>query len=390
MARRSLVFGVIALGALLSAACPVVAHAETADAPSGPSAAPKKLTITVVASESLVATLRERVGSWFTDGTTVGVVVTSELEQSQILNANAGEVNAWVIPISAERALVSFSTLADAHERHLIREVRLLHGLDELGLERLASVIHSAFVALEEGGESIARADAERALGEAGLSATKSTPPSEFETPHPPAERPPQAAPAPPPPRRVPEKAARSAMPELLFGAAYGVRARGAEGFAHGPEARVGVRARARATAFELSASGQFLWRSHFDAAPFSASVQTTALRLRAGVEPAFGGAWSGAAELGGGFDIASIHADASTNSVEARSAGSQLRPTASAALGVLYSRATLDIAVYGELTLLLDDVRYSVGTAHGEVRLLAPARVEPGLTLACRFRSAL
>jgi len=350
-----------------------------------------RLTVTIVASESLVSTLRERVSSWFTDGTAVAVVITSELDQSQILAANAGEVNAWVIPVSAERALVTFSTLANEHERHLIRDVRLLHGLDDLGLERLASVIHSAFVALEEGEENIARADAERALGEAGVSPATNAPPAEFELPRGPPETP-RAAPAIPaiaPQSRAIERSTQVGA-EWMLGAAYGLRFRGAEGFAHGPEARLGARARSERAAFELAVSAQFLWRSDFDAAPFTASVQTTALRLRAGVEPALGGAWYGAAELGGGLDIASIHARATASDIEAHTAGTQARPVGSAAVGILYARAELDVAVYGELTFLFDDVRYSVGTAQGEERLLAPGRFEPGLTLACRFRSAL
>ena len=373
--------GAFALALSLTLLCSGRAHAEPA---------PPKLRITVVARESSVSTLHDRVASWFTDGTAVEVVITSELDRDQALSASSSDVNAWIIPLADERALVTFSTLTDEHERHLIRDVRLPHGLDDLGLERLASVIHSAFVALESGGESIARADAERALGEAGLAGAKAAPPAEFEKPRAPPEAP--AKPAPSPPSLAPnaEKTSRNLVPEWLLGVGYGARARGAEGFGHGPEALVGVRAHVRRTAFTASSSGQLLWRSDFEASPFTASVQTTTLRLRLGVEPAFADTWHGAVELGGGVDIASIRAHASASDVETNASGTQLRPTASAALGVIYARGALDIAVYGELTLLLDDVHYSVGTVDGERRLLAPARVEPGITLACRFRSAL
>lgn len=364
--------------ALASAAiCPRFAHAEPSP----------KLTITVVARESTVATLQDRVASWFTDGTAVEVVVTSELDRAQALSASTDSVNAWVIPLSEERALVSFSTRTADDERHLLRDVRLAHGLDDLGLERLASVIHSAFVALETGHETIARAEAERALGEAEAP----TRPDSIEPPGAPhVEEPRPAAKTAPIAPIIPRDHGRRRTTELTFGAAYGLRGRGAEGVAHGPEARFGVRAQTPSIAFELFASGQFLWRSHFDATPFNASVQTTAVRLRAGIEPKLAGAWRSTAEIGGGFDLASIHADATARGVAPRSAGTQLRPTASAALGVVYIGAVVDVGVYGEVTVLLDDVRYSIGTADGERRLLAPARAEPGLTLACRFRSAL
>jgi len=378
-----------ALAGVILAVEPRVARAEPSSSTSAPEPVPQKLTVTVVASESMVSTLRERVASWFTDGTTVDVVVTSELDQSLVLSARAGEVNAWVIPVSPERALVTFSTLAGEHERHLIRELRLLHGLDDLGLERLASVIHSAFIALEEGSENMARADAERALGEAGLSAATSAPAVDFEKPRPAPETPPRpVAPAPVRPSNPP-RTAHNAQREWMLAAGYGIRARGAEGLAHGPEARFGARARGERIAFDLAASGQWLWRSHFAAAPFTASVQTTAVRVQAGVEPSLGGAWHGRAELGGGLDLANIHASANAHAdnVGVRSTGTQVRPTGSAAVGVVYAAAMIDLGVSAELAFLLDDVRYSVGTAQGEQRLLAPARVEPGLSLWCRFR---
>ena len=141
---------------------------------------PKKLTITVVADEHLLSTFQERVSSWFNDGTEVRVTATSQVDEQELLASSPTEVRAWIVPLSDERALLTFSSVSPpAAPRHLVREVRLQQGFDELGLERLASITHSAFVALSEGVEGVEREQAERELGAAGVPTPSATAPNE-------------------------------------------------------------------------------------------------------------------------------------------------------------------------------------------------------------------
>ncbi|HEX3774067.1 MAG TPA: hypothetical protein VHV51_06350 [Polyangiaceae bacterium] len=387
--------------AVALALCPALARAQTEHAPEKTtthvvSEFPKQLAITIVARENMVPTFRDRVASWFTDGTEVSVIVTSEVDQDQILSSSPSEVRAWVIPLSAERALVTFSCATPkAGARHLVRQVRLRDGLDDLGLERLASVIHSAFVALGEGTEGIERAEAERALGAAGLSPATRTPPAEF-APKTPAPKPVASALPDAPAARNPnpnQKPKRVESASLLVGAGYGLRLRGEEGFAHGPTLALGVQLPTARTPVDLLLSGQVLFRSSFDAELFDASVQTTALRVHAGIEPRFAANFFGVAWIGAGVDVAQIHASvggASQSNVDVNSSGTQWRGAGELTLGVLERTNLLDIAVYAQLVFLLEDVRYSATTSSGEERLVTPWPIEPGLSLQCRFRGAL
>ncbi len=396
-AWRRMTVGTLSLALLLSPAVSARAQSDAAAPQSADTAKRRKLLITIVASESMLPNFGQRVSSWFTDGTEVSVTVTSEVDAEQLLATGPGEVRAWVVPLSAERALVTFSCMAQqAPTRHLVRVVRLRNGLDDLGLERLASVIHSAFVALSEGTEGLERSQAERELGEAGVSAGSHNPPAEFVAPI----RVPTVA------ARVSGNASRTTRPApqqirespaaLLFAAGYGARLRGAEGLGHGPDLDFGLQIPGKRTAIDVLVSGQLLLPSDFDADLFSASVQTTALRLQVGIEPALTSTWFGQALVGAGADIAQVHASTSQSTrsgtirVAARESGTQWRSAGELTLGVLRHTELLDVGVYARVTFQLEDVHYSATTDTGDQRLLTPWLVQPGLCLQGRFRTAL
>ncbi|HYQ15566.1 MAG TPA: hypothetical protein VEQ58_07410, partial [Polyangiaceae bacterium] len=205
------------------------AHGALSDASTIASPAPERLLITVVTTEAALPTFEQRVSSWFSDGTQVTVVLAREVTPELILTTAPGELRVCVVPRDSTHALVTFATQQAEDSRHLLRDVRLRDGFDELGLERLASVIHSAAMALREGVEGAARADAERDLEELGLlPATDSAPPSP----------PPRSAEVTAPRRPARRKAQRMSW---LLGAEYGARARGAEALGHGPGALLGL-----------------------------------------------------------------------------------------------------------------------------------------------------
>jgi hypothetical protein len=280
-----------------------------------------------------------------------------------------------------------------------VREIRLHDGFDELGLERLASVTHSSFVALIEGGEGVEREQAERELGAAGVAAGAPAP-----APPPTLPAPPLALP-PPAPRHKPDVPAnvtaraepRAAPPPtalLLLGAGYGIRLRGAEGVGHGPSLTFGVQSRRASVAYDLQLSGQYLLRSRFEAKPFDASVQTTALRFQFGVESRLTASWLLQALVGLGADFARISARAASASdnaatrVSPRAKGTQWRGGGELALGVWRRFARLDLGVLLHATSAFQDVRYDAMTSDGETLLVRPWLVQPALSIQGRFRS--
>jgi len=355
---------------------------------------PKRLRITVVADEHVLGTFQERVSSWFSDGTEVQVTVTSEVDEAQLLASSPSEVRAWIVPLSAERALLTFSSVTPpALPRHLVREVRLHEGFDELGLERLASVTHSAFVALREGVEGVERAQAERELGAVGVSAGSVATPSASATPQPtPAATTPAVPSAKPNPAPIDRVAEPSAW--LLVAAGYGMRLRGPEGVGHGPSLGLGLQLRKGRTLFDFQLSGQYLFRTEFAAAPFAASVQTTALRVQLGGEPQLRSSLYAQALLGIGTDLARISAstaDGSTGNTRPREDGTQWRGVGELTLGILRRGELLDVGLYAHVDFVFGDIHYSAATSNGdEALLVSPWRVQPALSLQGRFRSAL
>ena len=357
---------------------------------------PKRLTITVVADERLLGTFQQRVSSWFSDGTEVSVAVTSGVDEQGLLASSPSEVKAWIVPLSEQRALLTFSSVnPPAAPRHLVREVRLRDGFDELGLERLASVTHSAFVALSEGVEGVEREQAERELGAAGVATATQTPSQ-------PASAPlaPPVAPTPKPTRDVSAivrtpTGATNAPRSLLIAAGYGLRFRGAEGVGHGPSLTLGVQLQKGSTAFDLQLFGLYLFRSEFEAKPFSASVQTTALRAQVGVEPRLRASLAGQALLGLGVDLAQISSSAANSSSEGAAllpyaSGTQWRGAGELTLGILWRGALLDLGMYAHASFMFEDVRYTAQTNDGEALLARPWRIQPALSLQGRFRAAL
>jgi hypothetical protein len=361
---------------------------------------PKKLAIIIVAKNSVISTFEQRVSSWFNDGTEVHVSVRSEVDQQQLLASSPGTVSAWIVTMSSERAIVSFSGAAGQSPAvYLVREVRLRNGLDDLGQERLASVVHSAFVALREGAEGFERAHAERELGDVGLAPASPTPRAI-----------PEGSLAPPvarlPDSPVPRSEisandltpARAVKPPswLLFGVGYGGQLRVMEGVGHGPSLTAGVRLPSKRMPIDLLVKGQFLVPSGFEAELFSATVQTTAVRFQFGVEPELGPSYWGQALVGAGADVAQIRSSATQSandgavSAGAHAAGTHWRSVGDLTLGVLRHSEVFDLGLYAQVTFFFADVHYSATTDNGDRRLVTPWPVQPGLSFQGRFRSAL
>ncbi len=372
------------------------ASASAQDAgPASSAAAATRLAITVVTQDADVPTLQQRVSSWFSDGTPVSVAVARELPAEGIFRSGPHEVRVWVVRLSADRAMVVFSTAAELESaRYLLREVRLVSGFDELGLERLASVIHAAFVALREGIEGSARPQVERELVEAGLlqGSTPAAAPA-------PVAAPALATPPAEPAARVPvadSNRANLAAPRsraFVLGAGYGTRLRGAEQLGHGPMLSAGVQVPGSLGTFDALLNAHLLVGSDFDAGAFAASVQTSAFRAQLGLEPELSRRVTLQALLGAGADwarvSAQVRAPAASSQVEARQPGSQWRGALELSLGLWWKSRLVAWGATAHATYLYGDVHYSLESAEGQRRLVTPWPLQPGLSLQARFLGA-
>jgi hypothetical protein len=390
-----MLFARVLLGAHLVVAS---AHAQSAS-PSphrAPAAAQSALVITVITTESGVPTLQERVGSWFRDGTQVTVGVAPELLPERVFSSTPREVKVWVAPLSSERAMVVFSIAPQpGSARYLLREVRLVNGFDELGLERIASVIHSAFVALREGSEGDERPRVERELVAAGLLPSSSPQPAVPE-PRPAAPPPETAAPrevAETPPDDRTSATPAALQPGLLLAAGYATRLRGVEQLGHGPLVTAGVQLPGFMSTLDALLSAQLLFRSDFAAGKFDASVQTSAFRAHLGLEPALSSRTRLQALLGAGADLAQISAQVDGASpgeaIEPRAPGSQWRGALELTLGIWWRGRVADLGATLYSTFLLGDVHYTLAGESGQRRLVTPWPMQPGLSLQARFRSS-
>jgi hypothetical protein len=158
------------------------------------------------------------------------------LDAERVLSPQPGSC-AWVwVTLRADRgARVYFvrGTAEQGAPSYLVRDIRLEHGLDEIGGERVAEAIHYSVLALLEGSASNDRAEVIRALE--GDAAEGRTPPAKD-----------VVAPAPDrgtgpiearPPRRDVDVEPRTSHRNVDVGIGYAVALRGDEGLAHGPRA---------------------------------------------------------------------------------------------------------------------------------------------------------
>ena len=385
-----------------AAACFTVGRLSTANAQEAPklrepsasltasTAQSPALVITVITAEAEVPTFRERVSSWFSDGTRVRVAVASELRADHLFAPPPQEANVWVVLPSPERALVLFS-LRERGEpaRYLLREVRLISGLDELGLERLASVIHSATLALREGVEGFERPHVEKELVLAGI-LPNSAPDQPLAASQQPTIAVPPAAPPKAPTRASSDlpKTANTPRASAFLLTGYVTRLRGAEGLGHGPLLGAGVRT---VSGLQAQVSATWLLKSQFDVGGIAASIRTTALRAHVGLWSSLVSQVELQALLGGGVDWAQIdaqRADMAISELRTRGSGSQWLGALELTLGVWWRSRWLDWGATASTTFLLGDVHYSLASSGVEQRLAAPWPIQPGLSFQVRLRS--
>jgi hypothetical protein len=199
--------------------------------PSADAAAALPVDIVLVGAAGSDALLDERIRSWFGAETALSITRERVLTAESVLAARASRgVAVWVTLRAPEQARLYFAAAGARDEtvRYLLRDVPLDDGLDEIGSERVAQVVHSSVTALvDDSADVIARPDIER----------------ELPRPSPPPRAPPPA----PAPARVDERptsstgAGSAASFAPLAGASYRAAFAGDEGIAHGTGLALGA-----------------------------------------------------------------------------------------------------------------------------------------------------
>lgn len=217
-------------------------------------AGPSRVDVVFVGPEWEGTTLRERIHGWLDGRTDLRFAWREYLPGAEVVEPERTEgVRVWVTLLTSRQARLFFTVaLREGGElKYLERDVQLPNGLDEIGQERLAQVLHSAIWALWEGRDETPRSDIVEKIKRDHAPPARVAPP-----PRPPEQRRARA------PRRVPGASpSHSAGPATSWTLALGYAGsgRGDEGVAHGPLVRVGVLP-AFAPWVELSAAGQYHW----------------------------------------------------------------------------------------------------------------------------------
>jgi hypothetical protein len=200
-------------------------------------------------------TLGQRVTSWF-HRTNFRVTASSapNLDVDRVLHPQGELVlRAWVVLLDETHARLYF-TFVEPRERrtvYLVRDLRLERGLDEIGAEHIAEVLHLSVLALVEGQAESRREELEDTLArDASMLSEQSQ--SSDANPSSPADR------AQPNSSKASETARRDKVPAatrgsrsasggaqargLEYGLGYGGSFRGDEGLWHGPRASLHLR----------------------------------------------------------------------------------------------------------------------------------------------------
>jgi hypothetical protein len=351
-----------------------------------------------------------RLQSLFGAETRVSVAATYAIKPDEVLGPKqAPGVHVWITTPSRSNARLYF-VVVDAsapEQRFLMRDVELGEGLDELGLERVAQVVHASAQALWQGQSESPRAELERELYQ--VQAAAGAPPSAA-TPAEPAAQvgavQPEAAPPPtepvaspssdeaPPtePSREPDltdlgpaDGASSAQYEVALG--YGATTRGAEGVAHGPELALMVLGDVGPAALGGFLSARYLFPVHPKAAELD--LRVTGAGLRGGLvlhhELAPIAAVEAAAYLGA--DVIRYSAK-SSETVEAGPSERETRPLVGAQLGIRIPARGWGFALAATVDVPLQKTHYDIVRDAGPEEVLTPSRVQLGLALTGRWGS--
>ncbi|HWA78406.1 MAG TPA: hypothetical protein VG937_38990 [Polyangiaceae bacterium] len=324
----------------------------------------RSLEVLLVGEVGRDPTFAARVSSWF-DPAKFEVVVRAApvLDASRVLEPSRNRaLSAWVVVEHGAAHLYFASPASGGTEaRFLLRTLSLSNGLDEIGAERVAEVLHLSALALLEGELHSERAELERSLGADGaVSPSKDGQAMKASA----SELPPRAAPQ----REIKQEAGAA----FELGLGYGLSVHPGEGVWHGPRARVAL-----SLAHELSAL--LLARSalpaNHDLGEMELRVVAAQLTLAVGARHSLTSSLAIEALLGPGVDVVDYRpVSSAVPQVELGDGATEARPNLSAGLGVVLGQTSFRLALLAELELSFSKTHYDLVLPAGRRVLAEPS----------------
>ncbi len=339
-----------------------------------------------------------RVTSWFDpERYRVAVRRIPRLDPSSILSPRRdGAVYVWVLLWDPHHARLYFACASGSRSEpptYLWRDLALPAGLDEVGAENIAQVLHLSTVALLEGQAGNQREEVERALREEPTAAARAEPSAEPST-GPSAE--PSAKPSAEPPtspRRAPaERSAQrgAGAPEraprlgVELGLGYGASLRGDEGLWHGPRVSSALQG---PSGWGLRAAVESALPTRRDLGPlaleFSGALVTFTGSYRRALGRSVALEWS----AGPGVEVVHYRPTRSLEpTVTAGSGDTEARPGVVAGMSGVFRPSSPRIAVNAQGLVPLERTHYDVVTGEERRVIGRAAPVVPSLGVEARF----
>lgn len=340
-------------------------------------------------------TFRSRLASWFPQDATVTVSSSDFGAPECAPRIKTRGVAARLTFPAADRASLLFaycdSTSASPH--WVLREASLPGGMDELGQERLAQIIHTSTMALVEGRVEEAGTYVD---GAALLKSSGQVTPTTPHRPLPEALAPPLAAERHAPATLHRERKENHPSPRQPFpsrvggwlGVGYSATLRGVEGVATGPQLTLGLDLAIPPT----WACGALIEARRIEPNRFEhsgLSIQTSGLRALGALqaEVRLSSVFSLAGQLGAGLDVNRyVPLSSSGNRLEAAVGDTDQQPFLTQAVR-LYATGVIDVGVGFHLDAFPSKTHYLAATSDGKSRILAtPWQVQPGMSIALRL----
>jgi len=356
-------------GLVLALSC--VTASSRAEAASG--ADIQSVQIVLVGDLGAEPTLAQRVTSWFdAERFRVAVATVARLDSSRILSPPGDRaVHVWAVlrdPLHARLFFVSVPGGGGA-PTYLWRDLELEGGLDEMGAERVAQVIHLSTLALLEGQAANRREEVQRAL-DTEPAARRAAAPDE-----------PEAAPDEPKATPDPERGSR-VHGELTLG--YGVSLRGQEGLWQGPRAGLGVRA---PRGWGLRVQGQAALPQTQPAGPVELSLTGGDVELALSVRTQLGSRIWLEGIAGPCFEVVAYRPERSLDpSVVAEGGATEVRPGVMAGVAGVLRDSAPHIAAGARGTVSLLRTHYDVVTGEGRRVVARSSPVVPSFFIELRL----
>jgi hypothetical protein len=322
--------------------------------------------LVLVGSLATDAMFRDRATSWFdAQRFLVSVQTAPTVDRARLLAPPRKRVLSVWVALHGDSARLYFVASTGGDEpRYLVRTLLLANGLDEIGAEELAEVLHLSALALLEGELSTSKRELERAIGESGATRQERAIEDELS-------------------RKRPAGSPVAAESTFDLGVGYGVSFHSDEGVWHGPRAQLGLRL---GSALGLVVSSAIALPQTVELGPVDLHTQALALNLGLRFARRLTASFAVEAVAGPGVEIVRYEPRSASSSVTARAGDTEARPALVAGGAASIGPSSMRAALVAELALSLTRTRYEISGGTERRRIAEPALLIPRLGLEVRF----